>query len=154
MKDFFDRLRPWRAVGLVAHVRLHHLPPALHHRVRRLLRQARWIVTLQIGEQRQALAEDRIVADAEAMERFDHLRPDLVVLLLVDRLAARRELHDKSEAYHKASSRPQRTRCAASASLVSRSASSDESGRRMAPVTYNESKRLSCAMREVMAPSR
>ena len=39
--------------------------------------------------------------------------------------------------------RAQRTRCPASASLVSRSASSEESGRLMATVTYSESSRLS-----------
>src|SRR5258708_27921694 len=92
MKNFLDRLLPWCAVGVVVHVRLHHLPPAQHDRIVGLADRRRPIA-FEIGEERQPVAIDAVVAHALAPHQLEHLRPDLVMLLLVDRLVARLQPH-------------------------------------------------------------
>src|SRR5438270_10341398 len=67
VEDFFDRRTPRRAVRVVGHVRLHHPPPALNDGIVPLAHQVGWILTLQVREQSQPVAEDAVVVDAEAV---------------------------------------------------------------------------------------
>ena len=66
------------------HQRDHRLTPArvdgiLSERIHRLFK----ILRLEIAKQRKPMAKDRIVADSGLLQRIHHLRPDLVMALLV-----------------------------------------------------------------------
>src|SRR5438105_14776502 len=95
VEDLFDWLAPGCAVGVVPHVWSHHGPPALDDRIVGLAGEFRRIVALQIREQRQSTAEDAVVVYPKAVQRLDHLRPDLVVLLAIDLFVAGYQLHDE-----------------------------------------------------------
>src|SRR6185503_5708872 len=77
--------------------------PALDHRILGLVAQLIGIGALQVREERHPAPVDAVVGDAEPMQCFDHLRPDLVVLLAIDGLVAGQQLHDERHAWHGAS---------------------------------------------------
>src|SRR5438270_1271469 len=100
VEDLFEVLAPRSAVGVVAHIRLHHLPPAADDGVIPLAGEAAGVIALQVGEEGPSAAEDRVVANPETAQRFQHLGPDFGVLLSVHQLIARLEFHHKCKTRH------------------------------------------------------